>query len=152
MTRQSFNSRFPAENYLNREIGLLAFNRRVLAQALDETVPLLERLRFLTIVSSNLDEFFEVRVAGLKEQIKANAPIITTDGRTAHEVFQMVTAEAHALVTEQYRTLNDIILPALSEQGTILMELGPTFWSQAFAVVTDRFGVTWMINMLPYSC
>jgi polyphosphate kinase len=116
-TRQSFNSRFPAENYLNREIGLLAFNRRVLAQALDDTVPLLERLRFLTIVSSNMDEFFEVRVAGLKEQIKAAAPIITTDGRTAHEVFQMVTAEAHALVAEQYRTLNDIILPALSEQG-----------------------------------
>jgi polyphosphate kinase len=117
MTRQSFNSRFPAENYLNREIGLLAFNRRVLAQALDETVPLLERLRFLTIVSSNMDEFFEVRVAGLKEQIKAAAPIITTDGRTAHEVFQMVTTEAHALVAEQYRTLNDIILPALAEQS-----------------------------------
>ena len=117
MTRQSFNSRFPAENYLNREIGLLAFNRRVLAQALDDTVPLLERLRFLTIVSSNMDEFFEVRVAGLKEQIKAAAPIITTDGRTAHEVFQMVTAEAHALVAEQYRVLNDIILPALAEQS-----------------------------------
>jgi polyphosphate kinase len=116
-TRQSFNSRFPAENYLNREIGLLAFNRRVLAQALDDTVPLLERLRFLTIVSSNMDEFFEVRVAGLKEQIKAAAPIITTDGRTAHEVFQMVTAEAHTLVAEQYRALNDIILPALAEQG-----------------------------------
>ena len=116
-TRQSFNSRFPAENYLNREIGLLAFNRRVLAQALDDTVPLLERLRFLTIVSSNMDEFFEVRVAGLKEQIKAAAPIITTDGRTAHEVFQMVTVEAHALVAEQYRALNDIILPALAEQG-----------------------------------
>jgi len=116
-TRQSFNSRFPAENYLNREIGLLAFNRRVLAQALDDTVPLLERLRFLTIVSSNMDEFFEVRVAGLKEQIKAAAPIITTDGRTAHEVFQMVTAEAHTLVAEQYRALNDIILPALAEQS-----------------------------------
>src|SRR5690348_9347198 len=60
----------PASPVLNRELGLLAFNRRVLAQAADESVPLLERLRFITIVSSNLDELFEIRIAGLKEQIK----------------------------------------------------------------------------------
>ena len=69
MIDQLPKSRFPAENYLNRELGLLAFNRRVLAQAQDERVPLLERLRFLCIVSSNLDEVFEIRMAGLKDSI-----------------------------------------------------------------------------------
>jgi polyphosphate kinase len=64
----------PPTQFLNRELGILAFQRRVLAQAADESVPLLERLRFITIVSSNLDEFFEIRVAGLKEQIKLGLP------------------------------------------------------------------------------
>ena len=64
MTHPLPKPRFPTENYLNRELGLLAFNRRVLAQAEDERTPLLERLRFLCIVSSNLDEFFEIRMAG----------------------------------------------------------------------------------------
>ena len=72
MNNPYLNPRFPTENYLNRELGLLAFNRRVLAQAQDDHVPLLERLRFLCIVSSNLDEFFEVRMAGLKEQVQAH--------------------------------------------------------------------------------
>ena len=103
MSRQSIKPRFPAENYLNRELGLLAFNRRVLAQAQDERVPLLERLRFLCIVSSNMDEFFEIRMSGLKEQIKANAPGVSTDGKTPQESFRLVSAEAHALVAEQYR-------------------------------------------------
>ena len=117
MTHPKLQPRFPAENYLNRELGLLAFNRRVLAQAQDERVPLLERLRFLCIVSSNMDEFFEIRMAGLKEQLKANAPGITTDGRTAQEAFRLVSAEAHAIVAEQYQHLNSVILPALAKEG-----------------------------------
>ncbi|WP_295002459.1 polyphosphate kinase 1 [uncultured Dechloromonas sp.] len=121
--------RFPAENYLNRELGLLAFNRRVLAQAQDERTPLLERLRFLCIVSSNLDEFFEIRVSGLKEQIRANTPVVTTDGKTAQEAFRLVSAEAHAIVTEQYQQLNEIILPALAEQG--IRFLRRSGWNEA---------------------
>ena len=117
MTRQHVKPRFPAEEYLNRELSMLAFNRRVLAQAQDERMPLLERLRFLCIVSSNLDEFFEIRMAGLKEQIKAHVAVVTTDGKTAHETFRLVSAEAHAIVTEQYRHLNEVILPLMAEQG-----------------------------------
>jgi polyphosphate kinase len=106
-------------HFLNRELGLLAFNRRVLAQAADESVPLLERLRFLTIVSSNLDEFFEIRVAGLKEQIKAGIKESGPDGRSPAEVYELVSAQARALVSEQYRLLNSVLLPALMKQGVV---------------------------------
>ena len=121
--------RFPAENYLNRELGLLAFNRRVLAQAEDDRMPLLERLRFLCIVSSNMDEFFEIRVSGLKEQIRARASGVTIDGKTAQETFRLVAAEAHAIVTEQYQHLNEVILPALGEQG--IRFLRRATWNEA---------------------
>ena len=106
----------PAQ-YLNRELGILAFNRRVLAQAADDSVPMLERLRFITIVSSNLDEFFEIRVAGLKEQIKLGLPEPGPDGRAPTEVFEAVSREAHALVAEQYQLLNQTVLPALAAES-----------------------------------
>jgi len=109
--------RYPPEHFLNRELSLLAFNRRVLAQAADGQVPLLERLRFLCIVSSNLDEFFEIRVAGLKEQIKLGSHTPGTDGLPPQEVFRRVGQQAHQLIAEQYRLLNDEILPALASQG-----------------------------------
>ncbi|UCV18067.1 polyphosphate kinase 1 [Ferribacterium limneticum] len=129
MTHPLPKPRFPTENYLNRELGLLAFNRRVLAQAEDERMPLLERLRFLCIVSSNLDEFFEIRMAGLKEQVKAHATVTTTDGKTAQEAYRLVSAEAHAIVTEQYQHLNDIILPALANEG--IRFLRRSTWNEA---------------------
>jgi polyphosphate kinase len=109
--------RAPADHFLNRELSLLAFNRRVLAQAADPRVPLLERLRFLCIVSSNLDEFFEIRVAGLKEQIKLGGQATGFEGMAPHEVFRRVTKEAHALIAEQYALLNETILPALTKEG-----------------------------------
>ena len=109
----------PAASFLNRELGILAFNRRVLSQAADAAVPLLERLRFLTIVSSNLDEFFEIRVAGLKEQIQLKLPEPAPDGKPPAEAFAAVAREAHALVAEQYRLLNEVLLPALAETGVV---------------------------------
>jgi polyphosphate kinase len=110
-------SDFPSEHYLNRELSLIAFNRRVMAQARDARMPLLERLRFLCIVSSNMDEFFEIRVGGLKEQIRANAQARTTDGKTAQEAFHLVSAAAHALVEAQYQIFNQELLPALAAEG-----------------------------------
>ena len=109
----------PPTQFLNRELGILAFQRRVLSQAADESVPLLERLRFITIVSSNLDEFFEIRVAGLKEQIKLGLPEPGSDGRGPAEVFEAVSAEARALVADQYRLLNEVVLPALAREGVV---------------------------------
>ncbi len=109
------------DHFINRELSLLAFNRRVLAQAADDTVPLLERLRFLCIVSSNLDEFFEIRAAGLKEQIKLGGHASGVDGITPQEVFRRVTGEAHTLIAEQYSLLNNIILPALAEEGILFI-------------------------------
>ena len=109
----------PPTQFLNRELGILAFQRRVLTQAADDSVPLLERLRFITIVSSNLDEFFEIRVAGLKEQIKLGLPEPGPDGRGPGEVFADVGQEAHAMVAEQYRLLNEVVLPALAKEGIV---------------------------------
>src|SRR5947209_14333900 len=114
------NRRIPTPaQFVNRELGILAFNRRVLAVAADDEVPLLERLRFLTIVSSNLDEFFEIRVAGLKESIKLGLPEPGPDARPAAEVFEAVSREAHALVAAKYKLLNDIVLPALAREGIV---------------------------------
>ena len=79
------------QHYLNRELALLEFNRRVLAQAADAAVPLLERLRFLCIVSNNLDEFFEIRVAGLKAQIEVGADNPGPDGQAPSRVYKEVS-------------------------------------------------------------
>ncbi|MBL8490953.1 MAG: polyphosphate kinase 1 [Rhodocyclaceae bacterium] len=109
------------DRFLNRDLSVLAFNRRVLAQAADARVPLLERLRFLCIVSSNLDEFFEIRVAGLKEQLKLGSIAAGADGLPPQEVFRRVTLESHALIAEQYALLNDVILPALAGEGIVFL-------------------------------
>ena len=117
------------EHFLNRELGILEFNRRVLAQAEDERNPLLERLRFLSIVSSNMDEFFEVRVAGLKEQIQYNRPSSAPDGLTPRQVMARVSAEAHQLSARQYQVLNEVVLPRLAEQD--IRFLRRTHWNDA---------------------
>jgi len=113
--------RYPTEHFFNRELSLLQFQRRVLAQAADNNVPLLERLRFLCIVSSNLDEFFEIRVSGIKEQIRLGSRSAGNDGLTPVDLFERVSGEVHEIIAEQYQLLNGDILPALKNEGIIFL-------------------------------
>ena len=101
--------------YSHRELAQLQFNIRVLEQALDESHPLLERLKFLLIFSSNLDEFFEIRVAGLKKQINFAREQAGADGLQPHQALARISEQVHEQVARQYRILNDILLPELSK-------------------------------------
>ncbi len=112
----SAKSGLPADRFLNRELSLLEFNRRVLAYAEDRRTPLLERLRFLCIVDSNLDEFFEVRVAGIKAQIATGSDHLGPDGLAPVPLFRQISAEAHALVERMYRLLNQELFPAMAAE------------------------------------
>ena len=114
---------------LNREIGQLEFNRRVLAQAADPDVPLLERLRFLCIVSSNLDEFFEIRVAGLKAQIDEGGDTPGPDGIAPSVVLREVTHQTHELVAQQYELFNQGLVPLLAKEGVRFLRRGQ--WNSA---------------------
>ncbi len=120
---------FIPQQFLNRELGQLEFNRRVLAQAEDVAIPLLERLKYLCIGSSNLDEFFEIRVAGLMEQIKVGSISTGADGMTAHQTLKLVREQAHQLIEHQYQLFNTEITPALAENG--IKFLRRTHWSEA---------------------
>ncbi|MGR9054239.1 MAG: polyphosphate kinase 1, partial [Gammaproteobacteria bacterium] len=103
--------------FINRESSLLEFNVRVLAQAKDERMPLLERLNFLCISCSNLDEFFEVRVASLLQMADMDSKAIGIDGLTPHEQLERISVKAHRLVDDQYRVLNEILIPALDGEN-----------------------------------
>lgn len=105
-----------SELYFNRELSLLQFHQRVLAQATNPRHPLLERLFFLIIFSSNLDEFFEIRVAGLMQKVQMGDVVSSIDGMRPSKVLSYISEIAHHAVDEQYRILNDEILPALAEQ------------------------------------
>lgn len=103
--------------YINRELSLLEFNRRVLAQADDPKNPLLERLKFMTITSSNLDEFFEIRIAGLRQQAAFSSTQTGPDNMTAQEQLKRVNEATHALIDDQYRILNEHLIPDMEEAG-----------------------------------
>src|SRR5438445_1820035 len=103
--------------YLNREASWLAFNRRVLEEAQDDGNPLLERLKFLSIAASNLDEFFEVRVAGLVQQIEDGHMEAGPDGLTILQERDVVSRETHQFVDDQYQCWNESLRPLLAKNG-----------------------------------
>jgi polyphosphate kinase len=114
-------SDYRPQHFINRELSLLEFNYRVLAQSERTTIPLLERLLFLTIFSSNLDEFFEIRVGGLKERLEAGIHQPQRDGLDPSETLALINHRAHNLVNRQYEILNTLLLPALAAQRVQLL-------------------------------
>ena len=109
--------------YINREASWLAFNRRVLEEANDEHNPILERVKFLAITASNLDEFFEVRVAGLLQRIEEGFVDSGPDALTAAQERELIARETHEFVTAQYETWNQCLLPALAREGIRVLSL-----------------------------
>jgi polyphosphate kinase len=126
---ESKDLHLPADRFLNRELGALAFNERVLALTVDPTVPLLEQLRFLCIVSANLDEFFEIRIAGMRERLAIDPQVLDPDGTPVAKLLEVVRARAQRIVSAQYRILNENLLPALDRAGVRI--LAAPRWSAA---------------------
>jgi polyphosphate kinase len=117
--------------FINRELSFLEFNQRVLEQAKDARIPLLERVRFLCISCAILDEFFEIRVAGLRELLEAGAVQPSADGLSVQEQLKSIRTRAVRLVGEQYQVLNDVLLPQLVRHGVVFVE--PETWTEAQA-------------------
>jgi polyphosphate kinase len=110
-----------SQQFINRELSLLEFNKRVLAQAADDTLPLLERLRFLCISSNNLDEFFEIRLAGLKQLAELGTVITGPDRTPLSDLLEAIHDRAAGLIRDQYAVLDEQILPALRASGVQLL-------------------------------
>src|SRR3984893_16181550 len=111
------------KNFINRELSWLEFNRRVLEEAQDATQPLVERVKFLTIFSSNLDEFFEIRVAGIKQQIESETSDVSADGLSPTETFNSIRRVVSELVATQYALWNNELLPELAKNGIRVREV-----------------------------
>src|ERR1700747_790700 len=121
---QTVHDRFgDPKNFINRELSWLEFDRRVLEEAQDPAQPLIERVKFLTIVSSNLDEFFEIRVAGIKQQIESETSDISPDGLSPTETFDRIQKTVRQLVAAQYALWNNELLPELGRNGIFVREI-----------------------------
>ena len=126
-----------SEYFINRELSLLEFNRRVLFQARNKKTPLLERLFFLCIVSSNLDQFFEIRVSGLKQQVAYGSTQRGPDNLSPSEQLESINKVAHELQAHQYKILNDEVLPALAKKD--INFLHHDRWNQKQAAWIKRY-------------
>src|SRR5436189_3906610 len=137
-SEQTAHERFgDPKNFINRELSWLEFNRRVLEEAQDPTQPLIERVKFLCIFSSNLDEFFEIRVAGIKQQIESETSDVAADGLSPTETFNAIQRLAHELVATEYALFKDDIARALAKNGIRVHEVASlnakrTAWAQRY--------------------
>jgi polyphosphate kinase len=125
------------QNFINRELSWLEFNQRVLEEAEDPTQPLLERVKFMSIFSSNLDEFFEIRVAGIKQQIESGVNDAGPDELSPPAAFEAIQKKAHELVARQYGLWKEKLVPALAAERIRLHD--PTTLSDADRKWTHRF-------------
>ena len=126
------------DQFLNRELAFLEFNSRVLALAEDDDIPLLERLKYLCIVSSNLDEFFEVRVSFLKDVARVNGQSVEADGMSVKQTLEMIGRDAHVLVARQYKLLRETLFPKMEAEGVHFLRR--SLWNDAQrAWVQDYF-------------
>jgi polyphosphate kinase len=133
--------------YLNRELSWLAFNERVIEEGRNPGVPIVERMKFVTIVASNLDEFFMVRVAGLKQQLSGDVEELPPDGMSVPEQLAAISAKVHEIVDKQYATLHKEILPELAKHGIRIVakeeltedqrkQLEAKFYNDVFPILT----------------
>ena len=134
----------PVDRFLDREISWLQFNERVLQLAADESVPLLERARFLAIFTSNLDEFFMVRVAGLKRRIATGIAVRSPSGLEPREVLEQIARIAHDLTLMQTRIFDESVRPALAEEGINIVR-----WSEIEQAEQDRLGELFRDQIYP---
>ena len=126
-----------SEYFSNRHIGLMQFNLRVLEQALNEDYPLLERFQFLMIFSSNMDEFFEIRLAGLKRQVSFARETVSTDGMRPQDVLQTLSEQIKLAIEKQYHILNDVLLPTLHKQKVRILH--HTDWNKSVATWAEEY-------------
>src|SRR5678816_2084341 len=124
--------------FFNRELSWLEFNARVLHEAFDERNPLLERLKFLSIFSTNLDEFYMVRVAGLRRQVAAGVMQTSPDGLTPTDQLTAIQLRVAKLLSQARECLNGLLLPALGEHGIRLVDPS-SLTDQESAAVTEFF-------------
>lgn len=134
------------ENFINRELSTLQFQRRVLEQAKDTRVPLLERVRFLCISCTNLDEFFEVRVAGLRQMYEAGSVQTGPDSLVPGELLSLISEQAHAIVADQYRVFNDELTPELDAKGVRFVRRNE--WTEAQRTWLEHYAMAELFPVL----
>ncbi|MCT9040484.1 RNA degradosome polyphosphate kinase, partial [Mycobacterium tuberculosis] len=143
-TPAAISDQLPSDRYLNRELSWLDFNARVLALAADKSMPLLERAKFLAIFASNLDEFYMVRVAGLKRRDEMGLSVRSADGLTPREQLGRIGEQTQQLASRHARVFLDSVLPALGEEGIYIVT-----WADLDQAERDRLSTYFNEQVFP---